>query len=262
MKEPFCTITKGDNSIIATAIHNGHYVNPEVAQQLAISEMDRLHEEDPYTAGWTEISTSKIVCNRSRFEVDLNRIREKAVYIYPEEAWGLHVWKKEPSRGIIEGSLMNYDKFYQEVNQLLLDIKSRFGYFVVLDLHSYNYLRDGSRVLTSDSSINPDINVGTESIINARWRSLVKRFIKELREASYLNHQLDVRENIRFKGGNFPRWINNTFAESGCAIAVEVKKIFMDEWTGKLYEKKYNVIKEVLASTIPILLEELGLIKE
>jgi N-formylglutamate amidohydrolase len=262
VREPFCTITKGEIPIIATAIHSGHFVRPEVADQLKISEIDRLREEDPYTSGWTEISESRIICNKSRFEVDLNRTRDKAVYISPEDAWGLDVWETEPSISLINDSLAYYDKFYQEVKQLILDIKNQYGYFVALDLHSYNYLRNGPKNPPANPSLNPDINIGTDSIINVRWKPLIKRFIAELRNASYLNHQLDIRENIKFKGGNFPRWINTTFADSGCAIAVEVKKIFMNEWTGVLYKKRYNAIKKVLASTIPGMVEGLQIIKE
>jgi len=260
--EPFYAISKGSSPVIATAIHSGHSVRSEVADQLKISEMDRLREEDPYTSGWTEISESRILCNRSRFEVDLNRTRDKALYISSQDAWGFHVWKTEPSRDMINESLSNYDEFYQVVTQLLLDIKDQFGYFIVLDLHSYNYLRDGMKNPPADPSLNPDINVGTESIVNVRWKPLSKRFITELRKADYLNHQLDVRENIKFKGGNFPRWINKTFSKSGCAISVEVKKIFMNEWTGELYGKKHHAIGAVLASTIPGLIEELEIIKE
>ncbi len=47
---------------------------------------------------------------------------------------------------------------------------------------------------------------------------------------------LDVRENVKFKGGRMTRWINENYPEQGCSIAVEVKKIFMDEWTGELDE--------------------------
>ena len=78
--------------MVAVALHDGYEVRPEVAALLAVTETDRWREEDPFTATWTEIGNIRIVAKRSRFEVDLNRPKEKAVYLKPEEAWGLCVF--------------------------------------------------------------------------------------------------------------------------------------------------------------------------
>ena len=82
---------------IATAIHDGHLLRKEVAELTALTEDERLREEDPFTGKWTSIGNSRIIGLRSRFEVDLNRPREKAVYIKPEDAWGLRVYDFEPN---------------------------------------------------------------------------------------------------------------------------------------------------------------------
>jgi len=257
----FCNIAVGNSPIVATAIHNGHFLRPEVIKQINIPEVDRLREEDPYTAGWAEISDTRIICNRSRFEVDINRVREKAVYLSPEDAWGLQVWKQKPSSNLINDSLIEYDGFYHTVKQLLLDIERRFGHFVLLDLHSYNHLRNGSNGPPAESASNPEVNIGTESIEYDHWKPLIKRFISDLRGFDYLGRHLDVRENVKFKGGYFPRWINQNFPQKCCAMAVEVKKFFMNEWTGEIYRDKYEAIKTALDSTIPGLLEELNSIE-
>lgn len=68
---------------------------------------------------------------------------------------------------------------------------------------------------------------------------------------------LDVRENVKFRGGHFATWINQTFGESACAITLTMKKTFMDEWTGKLDYFAHRNIGQVLRSTIPGLLESL-----
>ncbi len=81
--------TLGDGPLVATAIHDGHEVRPELLPYMAISETDRLREEDPFTADWMPMAPTQIVGLRSRFEVDLNRPRDKAVYLKPEDAWGL-----------------------------------------------------------------------------------------------------------------------------------------------------------------------------
>ncbi len=49
MNESVCKVVMGKGPIVATAIHNGHDVRPEVRELLAISEEDRLREEDPFT---------------------------------------------------------------------------------------------------------------------------------------------------------------------------------------------------------------------
>ena len=44
---------------------------------------------------------------------------------------------------------------------------------------------------------------------------------------------LDVRENVRFRGaGTWPRGCTSATRRTGCCLAIEFKKIFMDEWTG------------------------------
>jgi len=68
-------------------------------------------------------------------------------------------------------------------------------------------------------------------------------------------------KNIKFKGGYFPRWINQNFPQTGCAIAVELKKFFMNEWTSEIYRDKYDAIKMALGSTMPGILKELEKIK-
>ena len=57
---------------------------------------------------------------------------------------------------------------------------------------------------------------------------------------------LDVRENLRFKGGHMPRWINDRYGDRGFSIAVETKKIYMDEWTGALDEGITATIGRIL----------------
>ena len=141
MKEEHWIIKEGNIPIIATAIHNGHKIRRELEKLFAIDEHERLREEDPYTAIWTTVVPNRTIVLTSRFEVDLNRPREHAVYLKPEEAWGLEVWEKKPSKAMIERSLAEYDAFYDDVFQLFSHIQKRFGYFVVFDLHTYNYRR-------------------------------------------------------------------------------------------------------------------------
>jgi hypothetical protein len=52
--------------------------------------------------------------------------------------------------------------------------------------------------------------------------------------------------------------VHETFPETGCALAIEVKKTFMDEYTGELDETAWAAIEDALKSTVPGVLEELA----
>jgi hypothetical protein len=54
-----------------------------------------------------------------------------------------------------------------------------------------------------------------------------------------------------FRGGHFPQWIHNTFPSHACAIAIEFRKSFMDEWTGIPDRTHVQAIRQVLASLVP-----------
>jgi hypothetical protein len=217
-----------------------------------------LYEEDPFTGGWTSVAPTRLIAFRSRFEVDLNRPRDKSVYIQPEDAWGLDVWKSPPPRGVIERSLEGYDAFYAHLQVLLDEMVRRHDRVVVLDLHTYNHCRQGDDCEPEDPASNPEINVGTGSLDRTRWGSIVDRSIVELRAFDFLGRRLDVRENIRFRGGELPKWIHRNYPETVCAIAFEVKKFFMNEWTGELDEVQYRAIEQALRGAAAGILDTLN----
>ena len=144
MDGPIWELQFGDGPLVATAIHDGSAVRAEVADLLAIGEPERFYEEDPYTAAWTSIAPTRIIVFRSRFEVDLNRPRDQAIYLEPEDAWGLRVWRSRPSGEIVAHSLAEYDAFYRHVRLTLETLIERHGRLVVFDLHSYNHRRQGA----------------------------------------------------------------------------------------------------------------------
>jgi N-formylglutamate amidohydrolase len=250
-------IIKENSPIIASAIHSGHHVRKEISEKLIITEEERLREEDPFTDKLIGYSPSQIIVNSSRFEFDLNRNEEKAIYLTREEAWGLNVWRERPSEEIIGRSLSHYRKFYSDIKTMLNEYVSRFGKIFVYDVHSYNYRRKGPGNDPDDPEKNPDINIGTGNIDNEYWKKLIEDFTNDLSCFDFEGQNLDVRQNIKFKGGHFSRWINANFGNRICVLSIEIKKIYMNEWTGELYPDKAALIKKALRTTMPGIIKNL-----
>lgn len=246
-------VDRGESPLLATAIHDGHRLRPEVERLLAIDADERLREEDPHTARWTTVASNRFVPSRSRFEVDLNRPRDAAVYLTPGDAWGLRLWRRPPPSDLVRRSLDLYDRAYGRLRSILDGMVARHGRVVVLDVHSYNHRRGGPDAPPADPAGNPEVNVGTGSMDRRRWGPLVDTFITDLR-----GEGLDVRENVRFHGGHLAAWVHKIYPTSACALALEFKKTYMDEWTGEPDEARIAGLGEALAATVPGLRDALA----
>jgi hypothetical protein len=256
-KDSIWSVSYGIGPIVAVALHDGHEVRHEVREHLALSEEIRLREEDPYSGAWTAAAGVRIVARRSRFEVDLNRPRHRAVYAGPEDAWGLPVWRTQLPADIRDRSLAQYDAFYTEIAGLIGSLVDSYGRIVVLDLHTYNHRRAGPNAEPADAALNPEVNLGTGSMDRVYWAPVVDRFVSDLRGVDFQGRHLDVRENVKFRGGGFSAYVHEHFPRSACVLAVEFKKFFMDEWTGHLDALQHTAIGKALQDTIPGLLEAL-----
>ena len=227
-------IEEGDGPVVATAIHDGTRLRPEVEDAIALDAATRLREEDPFTGQAVTGVPTHIVPLRSRFEVDLNRAEAEAVYTRPEQSWGAQVWHAPPSAALVEGSLRMHRAFYAMLAQLLDDLVAAHGRFLLLDVHSYNYRRDGPDALPMPAAAAPEINLGSFFVPRRQWAFLVDPLIEAMRGFDFLGRRLDVRENVAFQGrGELARFVHARYPGTGCALAVEFKKFYMDEWTGE-----------------------------
>ena len=221
----------GAGPLFATAIHHAHGLRAELRPWMALGECERAREEDPYTDHWARLAPSWLLPGRSRFEVDLNRPPREAVYTHPDMAWGQRVWNRPLPAAAVRRSLALHAQFYARLRDLLERLLARHGKVVVLDLHAYNHRREGPWAPPADPTQNPEINVGTGSLDRARWAPVVERFMADLRDHGLGGRPLDVRENVKFRGRYLAQWVHARFP-GACVLAVEFKKIFMDEWTG------------------------------
>ncbi|MFT5153575.1 MAG: N-formylglutamate deformylase [Planctomycetota bacterium] len=253
------SLEKGETPLIALAIHNGHDIREELSHYVSLSDSDRLREEDPHTGVWTSIAPTRAVLQHSRFEVDLNRPRDRAVYRTTEDAWGLAVWNGDglPDH-LVTQSLACYDAFYAGLEELYTEMTATHGRFLVLDLHSYNHRRSGPRGPHADACGNPQVNVGTGTMLDrSRWERVIGRFMDNLSAFPFPGGHLDVRENVKFHGGNCARWTHEVFDASACVLSVEFKKFFMDEWTGWVDERQLHAITDALHVAASGALQEL-----
>lgn len=242
---PFWEFRKGVGPLIGAAIHAGHNLRSEAIPLLAINEEQRFREEDPYSEYWTQVCGTQILTLRSRFEVDLNRPGDQAVYSTSQDSWGIKVWKTPPTNDFISQSLKEHKKFYSNLKVELQKIVNVCDRFVVFDFHSYNHRRVGPDTPPADSLFNPEINIGTGTMNRQQWATVVDGFIDATRGADFLGRYLDVRENIKFKGRYLAQFIHNNFPNSGCVLSIEVKKFFMDEWTGQADIQQVAALRDV-----------------
>ncbi|PXA99087.1 N-formylglutamate amidohydrolase [Nostoc sp. 3335mG] len=248
------SVERAHSPLIGTAIHDGHLVWPWLVKKMALDSAGRLREEDPFTAQTTLDVPNRITVHRSRFEVDLNRGRDLAVYLKPEQAWGLEVWRELPSQAEVEAVLDQHAGYYSMLHQVLSDMARAHGRFVLLDMHSYNHRRGGSNAQPTPQADAPDINIGTSSMDRSYWAPVVDALIDCLRKQTFLGRPLDVRENVAFQGkGEQTRFVHEHFHRQGCAIAIEFKKIFMDEWTGRPDWDALADLRTAVTACLPVL---------
>jgi N-formylglutamate deformylase len=247
------TVSVAAGQLVATAIHAGHELRPALAELTALDDDERRREEDPYTDQLLGDAGVRFCVHRSRFEVDLNRSRDDAVYQHPDDAWGLTLWKRELPDDEVERSRGLHDEFYAELARHM-DRLAAHGPFLVLDIHSYNHHRDGSDGPPAAPRDNPEVNVGTGALDRSRWGHVVDAFIGEMGTQVVDGHCLDVRENVRFRGGHLSRWVAANYPDTGCTLALEFKKLFMDEWTGECDAEHVAQLRRALHTVVPVVL--------
>lgn len=240
-----------DSPFWSFAIHDGHQVSPLLEPYFNIDETARLREEDPYTATIAELPINRLVVGTSRFQLDLNRPESEAVYLRPEQSWGLQVWREALPATFLDILYRQHQSLYRTIESHLERTIQQFGYFVALDVHSYNCKREHADSPINTSS-DPQINMGT-TYISPQWRTLTDLLVTFIRTQTLYNEEIDIRENIKFKGGNFGRHLNDLFADQGCVWSVEFRKDFMDEWTSEPSIHRIAACKQLLINTVQYL---------
>ena len=153
------------------AVHDGHQFRKELWTNCLHTEYERWFEEDPETKEMVKSHPIVIAGCDSRFEYDLNRAPETAIYV---DAWGKQLWKNPLPQSQKSKSLDKHANFYKVVHALIGKIEEKFGVCIVYDMHSYNWKRWEREV--------PTWNLGTGNVDNIRfgkeiesWRLLLEK---------------------------------------------------------------------------------------
>jgi len=240
----------GCGPIVATAIHAGHAMRDSLEKWMSVDGAARRRDEDPLTDLWTSSADHALNVLRSRFEVDLNRSRRRALATDPADTWGISFWNQRPPRDEIEHSLRAHDAFYNLTQQWFDRLLERWGEILVLDVHSYNHRREGPEVPEAPAEANPELDLGVTTLDPRAWSDLVERFSEALRRPAD-GRCFDVRHNVRYPdGGYFPEWLYAIYRNRVCTITIEVKKFYMDEWSGAADLAEVEAVRSAIARAI------------
>lgn len=241
--------------LLATAIHAGHKLSPDMLEHCGIPEADRLREEDPFTDEAASLFPNSIVLASSRFELDLNRIKDKALYLKPEDCWGLPIQRDKLPPHVIACLYSEYEQWYGHLDFCVKRLLEQHPFIVVLDLHSYNHHRGGPDAPFDPQEANPDIILG-RSNMSARYHKRVEALRASLDGQSWNGRRIDCRADVKFPGGYLSRYLNAHYSDRLICLAVEFKKLFMDEWRGELDRPAWDELKSLFKNAVEAWLPE------
>ena len=227
---------------VCGAVHDGHQFRKELWDICTHSAYERWYEDDPATREMVRSHPIVIAGLDSRFEYDLNRAPEEAIY---EDAWGKNLWKEPLTEAMKKISLRKHDDFYRVVNALIRKIEDRYGVCLVYDMHSYNWKR-WDRVV-------PTWNLGTSNVDNDRFGAVIESWRESLSQMD-LPHNIQSTSAINdtFAGnGYFLKYITSNF-ENTLVLATEVAKIYCDEYSQILFPEVISAIENELKERIPL----------
>ena len=221
---------------VCGAIHNGHQFRDELLNYCLHSEYDRWYEEDPETKAMIKSHPIVLAGLDSRFEYDLNRAPETAVY---QDAWGKQLWKKELPLKLKQKSIQKHKAFYKVVDTLIAKIEDKFGCCIVYDMHSYNWKRWSREV--------PTWNLGTANIDNNRFRIEIeswRAFLEKMQLPKGIVSSSKINDTFQGNGyflKHISRKFNNTLV-----LATEIAKVYCDELTQEIYPEVVLAVENYL----------------
>lgn len=215
------------------SMHSGHRVRKEILEILAVSEEDRYREEDPFMDRFISGFPIRIYGRDSRFEYELNRNPYSALYDFDKLQWGLTVWEREVTEEERALSVKKHREFHELLEMVCRYLLKQHSHALLFDLHAYCYQREIRQAWHEDER--PEINIGTGAVNREIFETAITCFKSNLRRTKIGDPPMRISENEIFSGGYLSRHLSRIFHDRLLVLALEYKKIFMDEWTGTLY---------------------------
>ncbi len=231
---------------VCGAVHNGNQFRRSLWENCLHSEFERWYEEDPCTKEMVGTHPIVIAGCDSRFEYDLNRAPDVAIY---EDAWGKQLWKQPLSEEEKAHSLEKHNAFYEVTHALMAKIEGKYGRAIVFDMHSYNWKRWDREV--------PVWNLGTTNIDNGRFGNIVESWRSKLTRMDLPNglHSTAGINDTFYGKGYFLKYITDNFNNT-LVLATEIAKVYCDEYSGVIYPEVVRSVEEHLKELIPLQVEE------
>lgn len=231
---------------LCAAVHDGHHFRKELWDNCKQTEYERWYEEDPSTLDMIESHPIVIAGCDSRFEYDLNRDPDNAIY---EDAWGKELWHKPLSADMLRKSIFKHNNFYRVVQSLVAKLESIHPMCIVYDMHSYNWKRWPREV--------PTWNIGTSNIDQIRFEKDIESWRKSLSEIQLPEDipSTALVNDTFFGNGYFLKYISKNFKNT-LVLATEVAKVYCDEMSQRIFPEVVWAIEDSLKTRIPQHAEE------
>ncbi len=224
---------------VCVALHAGHKMREDLVDNCLLSDHERWYEEDPYTDQFIRSFPIVLIANDSRYEYDLNRPPEEAIY---DIAWEKKVWDDPLTDDQKAASLKKHTGFYQVIDALMQRLKHQFGSALVFDIHSYNYKRY-NRLL-------PVFNLGTDKVDTVKYNKTIYHWVKELKKIDLPDVATTVAINDIFYGhGYMLQHISARYPDI-LVLATEIKKVYCNELTGDSYPLVIEALTQGLKNAI------------
>jgi len=225
--------------LVCVALHDGSGFPLELEQHCLLASTERIFEEDPHTAELVVSQPIVLSGMDSRYYYDLNRSAE---HCDQATVFGRQVWKNDvhPLSSLAK---QRHDKFYALFKVLVDKLVELFGYCLIIDIHSYNYSRIDRET--------PLFNLGTANYKREEEHAFARQWKKALADIKFPGIKLPVAENDVFKGeGYLLQWVQREFPKTCPTICLDIKKIYCDEVTGKIYPLQFRRLTRKLNKVI------------
>lgn len=225
---------------VCGAVHDGHQFRKELWSNCLHTEYERWYEEDPATKAMVQSHPIVIAGMDSRFEYDLNRAPETAIYT---DAWGKQLWRTPLEEEHRIKSLEKHTNFYKVVHALIEKLEAKFGVCIVYDMHSYNWKRWDREV--------PTWNLGTKNVDQERFGAAIEAWRATLEAMPLPNGIISTSKiNDTFQGnGYFLKYITQHFQHT-LVLATEIAKVYCDELDYIMYPEVVAAVEKYLQSAL------------